>query len=346
MRASRATATAAAATRRAVPRRAPPRRRAPRTISPVETAPKIPPSAPAAASGSSPSQIPSAKPMMAASPIATSRPERVPPSTPARRIPRRGQGPGQRRSSRHQPSGGQCTREVWAARRPGQTRYAGRLLAAGSRSVPFSSQEPIGAVFRTVVGTEQGGEMRKVATFAALVMLGALALGTVAFAHGDDRGGGKTGLNGYEEVVGGPGPSTGSVSTEARGTFNFQVRDDPLRIHYVLKYKGMEGTTVSQAHIHFAQRHVGGGVIAFLCGGGKPACTSPDGRFEGDIVAADVLGPADQGIQPGALTEVIRAIRAGAVYANVHSTPQYPEGEIRGQLPGGKHGKEDNDRKH
>jgi hypothetical protein len=33
--------------------------------------------------------------------------------------------------------------------------------------------------------------MRKVATFAALVMLGALALGTVAFAHGDDRGGGK-----------------------------------------------------------------------------------------------------------------------------------------------------------
>jgi hypothetical protein len=189
--------------------------------------------------------------------------------------------------------------------------------------------------------------MRKVAFFAALVTLGALALGTVAFAHGDDRDGGKTRLNGYEEVVGGPGPaSTGSVSTEARGTVKFQIRDNPLRIHYVLKYEDMEGTTVSQAHLHFAQRHVGGGVIAFLCGGGKPACTSPDGRFEGDIVAADVLGPADQGIQPGALTEVIRAIRAGAVYANVHSTPQYPEGEIRGQLPGGKHGKKDDDRKH
>ena len=183
--------------------------------------------------------------------------------------------------------------------------------------------------------------MRKVAILAALVTLGALALGTVAFAHGDD-GGSKTRLNGYEEVVGGPGAaSTGSVSTGAEGTFRWQVRDNPLRIHFVLKYEDMEGTTVSQAHLHFAQRHVGGGVIAVLCGGGEPACTTPDGRFEGDILESEVLGPADQGIQHGALTEVIRAIRAGAVYANVHSTPQYPEGEIRGQLRGRGHGGRD-----
>jgi hypothetical protein len=181
--------------------------------------------------------------------------------------------------------------------------------------------------------------MRKVAVFAALLAVGALALGAVAFAHDDDGGGGKTRLNGYQEVVGGPGPgSTGSVSTTGRGSFRFQIRDNPLRIHYVLKYEDLEGGTVSQAHIHFAERHVGGGVIAFLCGGNKPACTTPDGRFEGDIVAADVLGPADQGIAAGELTEVIRAIRAGAVYANVHSTPRFPEGEIRGQLPGRGHG--------
>ncbi len=186
--------------------------------------------------------------------------------------------------------------------------------------------------------------MRKVVAFATLVVLGALALGTVAFAHGDDGdGGGKTRLNGYQEVVGGPGPSTGSVSTTGRGKFRFQVREDPLRIHYVLAYEDTEGGTVSQAHLHFAQRHVGGGVIAFLCGGSKPPCTTPDGRIEGDIVAADVIGPVDQGIEPGSLTEAIRAIRAGAVYANVHSTPRFPEGEIRGQLPG--HGKRDHDDK-
>lgn len=184
--------------------------------------------------------------------------------------------------------------------------------------------------------------MRKVATFAALAMLGALVLGTVAFAHDDDGGGGKTRLNGYEEVVGGPGAaSTGSVSTEARGTFRFRILDNPLRIHFVLKYRDMEGGTVSQAHLHFAERHVGGGVIAFLCGGPKPACPTPGGTVEGDIFAADVLGPVDQGIEAGALTEAIRAIRAGAVYANVHSTPRFPEGEIRGQLPGRGHGKKD-----
>ena len=140
-------------------------------------------------------------------------------------------------------------------------------------------------------------------------------------------------------MVGGPGASTGSVSTTGHGSFRFQIREDPLRIHYVLKYEDMQGTTVSVSHLHFAERHVGGGVSVFLCGGGgKPACTTPNGRFEGDIVASDVVGPADQGIAAGELTELIRAIRAGAVYANVHSTPQYPEGEIRGQLSGGGHG--------
>ena len=60
----------------------------------------------------------------------------------------------------------------------------------------------------------------------------------------------------------------------------------------------------------------------------------------GVIDSADVIGPAGQGIEPGALQEVIRAIRAGAVYANVH-TSKYGGGEIRGQV-----GKNDHDHKH
>ncbi|MGH3084468.1 MAG: CHRD domain-containing protein [Gaiellaceae bacterium] len=51
----------------------------------------------------------------------------------------------------------------------------------------------------------------------------------------------------------------------------------------------------------------------------------------GVIDAADVTGPAGQGIAAGELTEVIRALRAGAVYANVH-TSKYTGGEIRGQV--------------
>jgi hypothetical protein len=49
------------------------------------------------------------------------------------------------------------------------------------------------------------------------------------------------------------------------------------------------------------------------------------------VRAADVIGPQDQGIGPGEFRELIRAMRAGATYANVH-TVKYPGGEIRGQI--------------
>ena len=41
--------------------------------------------------------------------------------------------------------------------------------------------------------------------------------------------------------------------------------------------------------------------------------------------------PAAQGIAAGEFNELVAAIRAGATYANVHST-KYEGGEIRAQL--------------
>jgi CHRD domain-containing protein len=180
--------------------------------------------------------------------------------------------------------------------------------------------------------------MRKVALLALLAATGTtLILGAVAFADDGDNGGSFTAhLNGYNEIVGGPGPSsTGSVSTGARGVFRAKLRKNPDRLEFELTYSGIEGGTVSQAHPHFAQRHVGGGINGFLCGGPKPPCPTPGGTVTGTWTAADVIGPADQGIQAGAFDEFVRALRAGAVYINVHSTPSYPEGEIRGQVRGG-----------
>jgi hypothetical protein len=178
--------------------------------------------------------------------------------------------------------------------------------------------------------------MRKLPIVASLLIAAGLMLVAAAALAG--RGGNGHGgnnfrahLNGYNEVVGGPGASTGSVSTTGHGQASLRIFSD--HIHYVLDYADMSGGTVCCSHIHFAQQHVGGGVSAFLCGGGgKPACTTPNGHFEGDIVAADVIGPADQGIAPGELGELVSAIRAGATYVNVHTTPSYPEGEIRGQI--------------
>jgi hypothetical protein len=94
---------------------------------------------------------------------------------------------------------------------------------------------------------------------------------------------------------------------------------------------------------------VNGGVATFLCGGGgKPACP-PSGTVTGTISASDVIGPASQGIAAGELDALVRAMRHGVTYANVH-TDKFPDGEIRGQIGGkghfennrhveGKHGK-------
>ena len=176
--------------------------------------------------------------------------------------------------------------------------------------------------------------MRKLRVFGspivAIVVMLALVSSVVA---GDD--GGRTRfksdtLTGYQEVVG-PGP----ISTTGTGTFEARLDGDVIT--YTLTYRGLEGIdpafaggVVTQAHIHFGQRGVGGGVIAFLCGGPKPACPA-SGTVTGTITPVDVVGPSAQGIEAGSFAEAVRALRAGAVYANVH-TSRWPAGEIRGQV--------------
>jgi hypothetical protein len=131
-------------------------------------------------------------------------------------------------------------------------------------------------------------------------------------------------LSGYEEVP--------PVSTGASGQLVARVVGDAanVTIEYELRYTGFTAAPAA-AHIHFAQEGVNGAVSAFLCGGGdKPACPA-EGEVRGTIDAADVVGPEDRGIATGEIKELVRAMEAGATYANVHSG-QYPEGEIRGQI--------------
>jgi CHRD domain len=90
------------------------------------------------------------------------------------------------------------------------------------------------------------------------------------------------------------------------------------------------------AHIHLGEPAIAGGVSVFLCGGGGRGSCSMDptglsGSVEGDIINTDVIGPTAQGIAANEFAEVVRALRAGAMYANVHTTGR-PAGEIRGQI--------------
>ena len=114
--------------------------------------------------------------------------------------------------------------------------------------------------------------------------------------------------------------------------FEARVLDNDTRIEFELTYEQLSAPPLV-AHVHFGQRSVNGGVSFFLCGGGgKPACpASTSGMVTGTVVAADVLGPAAQGIAPGNLAGILQMIRAGFGYANMH-TPLHPGGEIRGQI--------------
>ncbi len=174
-----------------------------------------------------------------------------------------------------------------------------------------------------------------------LALLACAALGAGSLIAGEGRGeeNGKfvirVDLHGYQEVP--------ALSTTANGNFRALVDPETSTITWKLKYDGLEGT-VTQAHVHFGQKSVNGGISFFLCSNlpspppGTQACPPPPAELTGVIYPVDVIGPGGvapaapvQGIEPGAWSEIAAAIRAGIAYANVHTT-KWPAGEIRGQL--------------
>ena len=126
------------------------------------------------------------------------------------------------------------------------------------------------------------------------------------------------------------------VLTGAEGKFKAKIRSD--RIDWKLRYEDLEGS-VTQAHIHVGQRLANGGISVWLCTtpgvtgapAGTQTCPPSPATITGTATAANVVGPAMQGIAPGEFGELVEAIRDGFTYANVHSTLA-PGGEIRGQL--------------
>jgi hypothetical protein len=157
--------------------------------------------------------------------------------------------------------------------------------------------------------------------------------GSAAFAGGGGGKGTKAWLSGYEEVP--------AVSTVANGRFEATLTPTADGLAYKLSYTGLEGD-VTQAHIHFGQRGVASGISAWLCGNvpatppGTQACPPSPATVTGTVNAASVVGPTGQGIAPGEIGELLKAIKAGMAYANVHSS-KFTGGEIRGQLRGGWH---------
>jgi len=120
-----------------------------------------------------------------------------------------------------------------------------------------------------------------------------------------------------------------TVST-ASGSLQLTINDADNLVHFVLTYSGIQ-TTVLFAHIHVGQPNVAGGVTVFFCGGGGRDACPQEGTVEGDFSDSDVLALATQQLAAGDLATLLKAIRAGQTYANVHSMTS-PGGEVRGQI--------------
>ena len=197
------------------------------------------------------------------------------------------------------------------------------------------------------------------ATFRRSALAAALAAATFSPSASADEGrpdNFRARLSSYNEVhfIAGnaaanpvvPPALRGAISSAATGRFHAEIDDRRDFIRYELSYRGLE-SPVTQAHIHFGQRHTVGGIVVWLCqtaGTPAPAAVAAatplcpqEGTVTGTIEPEQVLTVAGQGIAAGEFEELVRAIRAGATYANVHTQTNGP-GEIRGQLHSGGRG--------
>lgn len=162
----------------------------------------------------------------------------------------------------------------------------------------------------------------------------ALGAGPARADNGHDHFSAK--LSGFEEVGGVGAGQTGAILSAGTATLDLHLDRNAQTLTYTLEFSGL-GADVTQSHIHFGKRHVGGGVMVFFCSNlgngpaGTPACPAGGGTVTGTVMAAGVVGPAAQGVTVGDFNAVVEALDSNTAYANIHTT-KFPAGEIRGQI--------------
>jgi hypothetical protein len=142
-----------------------------------------------------------------------------------------------------------------------------------------------------------------------------------------------------------PGQETpNTLAAPGGGTITLDIDEKAGEISYELSFGGLM-SDVTQAHIHFAQRAMSGGIMLWLCqtaANPSPTATTPfcpvgGGTVSGTLVSTDVRPIANQRVNAEDFAQAVAQIRAGLTYANVHTVAHGP-GQIRGQITqGGSH---------
>lgn len=119
--------------------------------------------------------------------------------------------------------------------------------------------------------------------------------------------------------------------TNGSGEFRARVNADGTRVDFELVFRNLTGPATG-SHIHVGAPWTNGPIVVHFCGtGGKPPCPAEGVILRGSFTADDVQASPENNLAAGDLAGLLRAMRAGVTYVNVHSE-MFPAGEIRGQL--------------
>lgn len=117
-----------------------------------------------------------------------------------------------------------------------------------------------------------------------------------------------------------PGPLS---SSPASGHVTATLSPDATALAFRVPYRDLAGASISGAHFHNAKAGINGGIERGLAGAELGGSAVPAGTFAGSWGSGDA--------EPLGATELAQ-LRANRIYLNLHTAPNFPSGEIRGQL--------------
>ncbi len=167
--------------------------------------------------------------------------------------------------------------------------------------------------------------MKKIST--KLLLLATFLFGaSIGYANNELKF--EAALTGAQEVT----TPAGGVPTDTSAAIEVEFDSGLTRAQFRINVRN--GIGLTQAHFHCASAGVNGPIVAFLFGPADPPVDVGEGSTEGVLDNSNIIVPTDTeacDVPLNNIASLAFAMRAGKIYANVHSTA-FPAGVVRGQL--------------